>query len=108
MTATCDRLHCLLLGWEMCPEFISLEGGTRERILRLPITGILVHTDAGWVLLETGCDPRPYRDVETHDIYRVGLPEFPTDGDPLLEALAAHGVSPSELAAAAVSRLHLD
>jgi glyoxylase-like metal-dependent hydrolase (beta-lactamase superfamily II) len=108
VTATCDRLHCLLLGWEMCPEFVSLEGGTRERILRLPIIGILVHTAAGWVLLETGCDPRPYRGVETHDIYRVGLPEFPTDGDPLLDALAARGVAPDEIVAAAVSHLHLD
>ena len=63
MTATCDRMHCLLLGWELCPESVSLEGGTRKRILRLPIIGALVHTTAGWVLLETGCDPRPYRGV---------------------------------------------
>lgn len=108
MTATCDRLHCLLLGWEHCPESVSLEGGTRERVLRLPIIGMLVHTAAGWVLLETGCDPRPYRGATTHDIYRVGLPEFPTGGDPLLDALAAHGVAPDELAGAAVSHLHLD
>jgi glyoxylase-like metal-dependent hydrolase (beta-lactamase superfamily II) len=108
MTAVCDRLHCLLLGWELCPEWVSIEGGERKKILRLPIIGILVRTTDGWVLLETGCDPRPYRGAETHDIYRVGLPEFPTDGDPLLEALDAVGVAPSDLAAAAVSHLHLD
>jgi N-acyl homoserine lactone hydrolase len=108
MTDTCDRLHCLLLGWELCPESVSLEGGTRARILRLPIIGILVHGPGGWVLLETGCDPRPYGGATTHDIYRVGLPEFPTDGDPLLDALAAAGVAPDELEAAAVSHLHLD
>jgi len=108
MTATCDRLHCLLLGWERCPESVSLEGGTRARILRLPIIGILVHGAAGWFLLETGCDPRPYRGATTHDIYRVGLPEFPTDGDPLLDALAAYGLTQDELAGAAVSHLHLD
>ena len=108
MTATCDRLHCLTLGWERCPEWISLEGGARDRILRLPIIAILAHTAHGWVLLETGCDPAPYRGASGHDIYRAGLPEFPTDGEPLLEALAAHGLAPSDLAAAAVSHLHLD
>jgi len=108
VSATCDRLHCLALGWEYCPEWISLEGGSRERILRLPIIGILVRSPAGWVLLETGCDPRPFRDAEDHDIYRVGLPEFPPGADPLVDALAAHGVVPSDLVAAAVSHLHLD
>jgi glyoxylase-like metal-dependent hydrolase (beta-lactamase superfamily II) len=108
MTATCDRLHCLLLGWELCPESVSLEGGTRATVLRLPIIGILAHSAAGWFLLETGCDPRPYRGVTTHDIYRVGLPEFPTDGDPLLDALDAHGLTLDDLAGAAVSHLHLD
>ena len=106
-TATCDRLHCLLLGWEFSPESISLEGGT-DAILRLPIIGILARAPVGWVLLETGCDPRPYRGASEHDVYRDGLPEFPTDGDPLLEALAAHGVAPGDLAVAAVSHLHLD
>jgi N-acyl homoserine lactone hydrolase len=105
---TCDRLHCLLLGWELCPESVSLEHGSHERILRLPIIGILARSPAGWVLLETGCDPRPYRGVTEHDVYRAGLPEFPTAGDPLLEALAGRGLTPDDLAAAAVSHLHLD
>ena len=60
------------------------------------------------MLLETGCDPRPYRHVSEHDVYSAGLPEFPTGGDPLLEALAAHDVAPDDLALAAVSHLHLD
>jgi N-acyl homoserine lactone hydrolase len=108
MTATCDRLHCLTLGWELCPESVSLEGGSRARVLRLPIIGVLARSPEGWVLLETGCDPRPYRGVTEHDVYRAGLPEFPTDGDPLLEALAACGIAPADLAAAAVSHLHVD
>jgi N-acyl homoserine lactone hydrolase len=107
VSATCDRLHCLLLGWEFSPESISLEGGT-DAALRLPIIGILAHSPVGWVLLETGCDPRPYRHVTEHDVYSAGLPEFPTDGDPLLEALATHGVAPDDLVLAAVSHLHLD
>jgi N-acyl homoserine lactone hydrolase len=107
MTATCDRLHCLTLGWEYCPESVSLEGGSRA-ILRVPIIGILARSPSGWVLLETGCDPRPFRGATEHDVYRSGLPEFPTDGDPLLEALAARGLAPADIAVAAVSHLHLD
>ena len=105
--AVCDELHCLLLGWEFSPESISLEGAPRT-ILRLPIIGVLAHSPAGWVLLETGCDPRPYRGVTEHDVYRAGVPEVPTDGDPLLEAMATHGVAPEDLVAAAVSHLHVD
>ncbi|HWT93233.1 MAG TPA: N-acyl homoserine lactonase family protein [Solirubrobacteraceae bacterium] len=102
-------VHPLLLGWEHGPESISLEGGSSERVLRLPITAVLVETDAGPVLLETGCDPRPYRrSPPDTSVYSMGLPEFPTDGDPLLDALAALGVAPGDLVAAAVSHLHLD
>ena len=65
MTATCDRLHCLLLGWEYSPESISIEGGSDDRILRLPVIGILVHAPIGWVLLETGMHPRDGRRLGT-------------------------------------------
>lgn len=106
---TVRAVHPLLLGWEFGPESISLEGGSGEQVLRLPITGVLVETTEGPVLLETGCDPRPYRrSPPDTSVYAMGLPEFPTDGDPLLDALARHGVAPGDLVAAAVSHLHLD
>lgn len=105
--AVCDRLIGLTLGWEQVPEFVSLEGGTRE-IVREPIIAVLVHAPVGWVLLETGCDPRPYRDGATDTVYGPYLPDFPSDGDPLLEGLAAHGLAPGDLALAAVSHLHVD
>lgn len=47
---TCDRLHCLTVGWEQCPESVSLEGGERV-FLKLPLIAILAHSPAGWVLL---------------------------------------------------------
>ena len=105
--AVCDRMFCLNLGWEYAPESVSLEGGTRTW-LKLPLIGILAHSPAGWVLLETGCDPRPYRGVTEAPLYGTHLPEFETDGDPLLEAMAAHGLGPEDLTAAAVSHLHVD
>ncbi len=104
----CDRVVPLTVGWEHGPESISLEGGSEERVLRLPVNVVLVGSPAGWVLLETGLDPRPYRGARDHDVYTVGLPEFPTPGDPLLDALGRHGVAIDDLAAVAVSHLHLD
>lgn len=104
----CDRLIPLTLAWEYGPESISLEGGRRDHVLRLPVNVVLVHSPSGWVLLETGIDPRPYRHATEHDIYTLGLPEFAVDGDPLPAALERCGVAPGDLAAAAVSHLHLD
>ncbi len=103
----CDRVVPLTVGWEYGPESISLEGGREDHVLRLPVNVVLVRSPAGWVLLESGLDPRPYRGAEEHDVYTVGLPEFPTEGDPLLDALGRHGVGLDDLAAVAVSHLHL-
>jgi N-acyl homoserine lactone hydrolase len=98
-----SRVEPLILGWEHGPESISLRDGDPARVLRLPISAVLVETPAGWVLLDTGLNPEPFRDVTAHDIYTMGMPEFPTDGDPLAEALDGR-----ELVACAVSHLHLD
>jgi N-acyl homoserine lactone hydrolase len=105
--AVCDRLFCLGLGWEAAPEWVSLEGGSKDW-LRLPLIGVLAHSPAGWFLLETGCDPRPYRGVTSDPMFGEHLPEFDTEGDPLLEEMASHGVGLGDLAGAAVSHLHVD
>ncbi|HST39989.1 MAG TPA: creatininase [Conexibacter sp.] len=111
--ATCDRLHCLLLGWESAPEWVSLEGGSRA-IRRLPIIGILARTPAGWLLLEAGVELAPFAGLPLdtpHPIWRAGLPEQPYDGDsgdPLLTQLERVGVGLDELAGVALSHLHLD
>ena len=104
----CDRLIPLTLAWEYGPESISLEGGRDDRVLRLPVNVVLVHSPAGWVLLDTGLDPRPFRGARQHDIYTAGLPEFASESDPLLDALERCGVGVDDLAAVAVSHLHLD
>lgn len=104
--AVCDRLFCLTLGWEFVPEFVSLEGGSRE-VLREPVIAVVARSPIGWVLLETGIDARRYRGGAS-PLYRDGAPEFPTDGDPLLDALASVGLAPDDLVLAAVSHLHVD
>ena len=108
-TETCQRLLCLTLAWDQIPESISMEGGS-DQILLEPVCAILVKSSIGWVLLDTGTDARRFRGPNPdHDLYApAGLPEFLTDGDPLLDALASHGLTPADLAVAAVSHLHLD
>lgn len=109
MPETAESLVCLTLAWDEIPESISLEGGS-DRILREPVCAILVKTAIGWVLLDTGTDARRFRGPNAErDLYEPGgLPEFPTDGDPLLDALAAHGLRPEDIALAAISHLHFD
>ena len=106
---TCQRLLCLTLAWDKIPEWISMEGGS-DQILREPVCAILVESSIGWVLLDTGTDARRFRGPSpARDLYApAGLPEFLTDGDPLLDALAVHDLAPSDLALAAVSHLHFD
>lgn len=105
--ALCDRMFLLTVGWEFAPESVSLEGGSRNW-LKLPLIAILAHSPAGWVLLETGIDDRPYRGVTEAPMYGTHLPEFDTEGDQLLEGMAAHGLAPEDLVAGAVSHLHVD
>lgn len=105
--AVCDRMYLLTVGWESAPESVSLEGGSRTW-LKLPLIAVLAHSPAGWVLLETGIDHRPYRGVTSAPMYGEHLPEFDTEGDPLLEGMAAHGLAPEDLVAGAVSHLHVD
>lgn len=108
-TDVCRRLICLTLAWDQIPESISMDGGS-DRILREPVCAILVHTAIGWVLLDTGTDARRFRGPDPdRELYApAGLPEFLTEGDPLIDALAAHGLAPADLALAAVSHLHFD
>jgi glyoxylase-like metal-dependent hydrolase (beta-lactamase superfamily II) len=101
-------MHLLTLGHEHSPRWISIEGGGAE-VLRLPVIGILVHAPAGWFLLETGIGAAYARDrEENRRIYADAPPELPGPGDPVLEALAEHGVGLDELAGVGVSHLHVD
>lgn len=104
-----EGIICLTLAWDQIPEWVSIEGGS-ERILREPVCAILVRTVLGWVLLDTGTDARRFRgENPDRELYApAGLPEFPTAGDPLIDALAAHGLEPSDIAVAAISHLHFD
>ena len=103
-----DRMFLLQFGAEPSPKWISVRGGG-ERVLWMPVIGVVVHTQAGWVLLETGMS-RAFLDDEATRTGVYASPEQPwmTGADPLVHALAGVGLAPEDLALAAVSHLHVD
>lgn len=106
--AVCDKMFLLMFGWEYAPRYIEIEGGDDD-IMRVPVTGILAHSPAGWFLLETGLNPDFARDRSLFaNIYPFGDPELRGPGDPLVELLDLCGVTLDELIGVAVSHLHID
>jgi N-acyl homoserine lactone hydrolase len=102
----CDRVIWLVLGRERSPRWVSLEDGGDE-VLEKPVTAALVHGPGGWVLLDTGL-PAAFRDPALAARIYDEPPALAGTGDPLLEALAAHGLEPHGVSAVAVSHLHAE
>jgi glyoxylase-like metal-dependent hydrolase (beta-lactamase superfamily II) len=103
---SCDRVIPLILGWTRAPRHASLEDGGDEPV-ECPVTAVLVHAPAGWMLLESGL-PERFRDPAVATTVYPDPPALPEGGDALLSALAAHGLEPDDLAAVAVSHLHAE
>jgi glyoxylase-like metal-dependent hydrolase (beta-lactamase superfamily II) len=105
----CDQLICLTLGHEYQPRHVSIEDGGNA-LQRLPVIAVLAHGPGGWILLDTGLSPTMRDEPFARTIFRTRAPEFPTpaDVDPLLDALAGCGLAPDDLAAVAISHLHVD
>jgi N-acyl homoserine lactone hydrolase len=122
------RLFLLQYGAERVPKSLSLAGGPAELYWE-PLTGALVETDAGWVLLDTGMSRAAHESADATAGYIAAGADAPNrgqawhlapvppdpdgwnwilDGDPVETALAGHGLTPSDLHLAAVSHLHID
>lgn len=124
---TARRLFFLQYGAERVSKNLSLAGGPHHLYWE-PFIGVLVETDAGWVLLDTGMSRAAHEDAENTAAYRAGCvgavnehtpwhlyPQPPEGaynwgkgGDPLEAALAEVGLRPSDIALAAVTHLHVD
>jgi glyoxylase-like metal-dependent hydrolase (beta-lactamase superfamily II) len=88
----CDCVIPLIVGWSRAPRSEALESGGDE-VIELPATAVLAHGAAGWLLLDTG-PPAPWAPAG--------------EGDPLLRALAAHGLAPADVGLVAVSHLQAE
>ena len=122
------RLFLLQFGAERVSKALSLRGGTAATLYWEPLIGVLVDTDAGWVLLDTGMGRAALDSAANQAAYAAGgataanrdtswhlRPPPPADrwtwglpGDPLAGALATVGLTPADLSLAAVSHLHVD
>jgi N-acyl homoserine lactone hydrolase len=107
------RLIPLIVGWERLPKSYSVHGDRSGLQLVEPVPVVLLDTDDGWTLLDTGINTALMRDRplyerlhgRNHEIVPM-LP--PGDGEPLAVALAAHGVALSDITSIHLSHLHND
>jgi N-acyl homoserine lactone hydrolase len=104
------RIVPLTLGWIDLPEYILIRGapGTERRV---PVPGVLLECDGGWLLLDTGFNTALIRDAALRARFH-GWPQMrpiiPGPGEPVEEALEAAGIDIASVAAVAVSHLHWD
>ena len=113
MKTKAERVFLLTLGWEYLPKAWSVHGWDPTEFLTEPVPAVVVETDEGYALLDTGFNPALIHDKALYDRFhgrvngvRAVLP--PGDEDPLLVALEAINVSLKDIKAVAVSHLHND
>ena len=58
------RVVLLTLAWEDLSKSVSVHGAPEAIRLREPTPGVLLHTEAGWLLLDTGFNTALIRDPE--------------------------------------------
>jgi glyoxylase-like metal-dependent hydrolase (beta-lactamase superfamily II) len=107
------RLIPLVVGWERLPKAYSVHGDATGLVLVEPVPVVLLETDDGWTLLDTGMNTALIRDRplfdRLHGRNHEIVPILPSgDGEPLERALAAHGVALSDIARIHLSHLHND
>ena len=127
-TGVARRLFVLQLGAERVDRSLSVAAAGPGQYWE-PFLAVLVDTDTGWVVLDTGMSRAAFESPAIAATYGAGPdgtlgsgpdwhlaptpPEEPgwawiLPGDPLATALAEVGLTPADLSLAAVSHLHVD
>lgn len=105
------RIILLTLGWEDLPKSVSVHGAPADQSMREPVPGVLLQTDGGWVLLDTGFNTALIRDPHLRRRFYPSVeyqPVLPGPGEPIEESLAEIGVDVDDIHLVAVSHLHTD
>ena len=105
------RIVLLTLGWEELPKSVSVHGAPDDIRLREPVPGVLLQTDGGWVLLDTGFNTALIRDPHLRRRYYPSVeyqPILPGLGEPIEESLFDIGIDVDDIRVVAVSHLHTD
>ncbi|CAN5695903.1 N-acyl homoserine lactonase family protein [soil metagenome] len=105
------RIVLLTLGWEDLPKSVSVHGAPSDVTMREPVPGVLLQTDGGWVLLDTGFNTALIRDPYLHRRYYPTVeyqPLLPGPGEPIEESLADIGIDIDDIHLVGLSHLHTD
>jgi len=104
------RVIPLTLGWVDLPRHVLVRDDSDEQV-RVPVPGVLLQSDGGWLLLDTGFNTALITDAALRrrfHRYPALRPVIPGPGEPLAEALDKAGVDIADIHAVAVSHLHWD
>jgi len=104
------RVIPLTLGWVDLPRHVLVQDDSDEQV-RAPVPGVLLQSDGGWLLLDTGFNTALITDAALRRRfhgYPALRPVIPGPGEPLDEALDKAGVDIADIHAVAVSHLHWD
>jgi N-acyl homoserine lactone hydrolase len=100
------RIVLLTLGWEDLPKSVSVHGSSPELRMREPVPGVLLQTDGGWVLLDTGFNTALIRDPALRRRYFPSVeyqPLLPGPGEPIEESLFEIGIDIDDIHLVALS-----
>src|SRR5882724_9457571 len=89
------RIVLLTLGWEELPKSVSVYGTPPDVRMREPVPGVLLQTDGGWVLLDTGFNTALIRDPTLYRRFFPTVeyvPVLPGPGEPIEESLHDIGI----------------
>lgn len=107
------RVIPLLVGWERLPKSYSVHGDSSGAVLVEPVPALLLDTDDGWTLIDTGINTALMWDRPLYERFHGRnhaivpfLPDVP--GEPLEHALAAHDVALEDISRICLSHLHND
>lgn len=106
----------MILGFEHLHLQVSMPLVEQERamtMMREPVPGLLLETDGGWFLVDSGFNTPLVRDPWLHRRFFPSpdyQPELvgPDDGDPLVAAFELAGVDPADVVGVIISHLHVD
>jgi N-acyl homoserine lactone hydrolase len=107
------RVIPLIVGWERLPKSYSVHGDASGAQLVEPVPALVLETDTGYTLLDTGINTALIRDrplyERLHGRNHAIVPILPPgDGEPLERALAAHGIALGDIERIYLSHLHND